>query len=572
MSEPARPADDALTLLAVLTDDASRAQVATVAGDLGDRLLLARTLEEALEHAAREPIDLALVDVGIDGGAGLALVHHIPALRHDTRVIAVAHRADLAHGADALAVGADALHLLPLAGDTVATALAAARSRRLDTRERHALATALAAAHTTRRLYDRAMSALAAGEVAAAGALFLEGLVADGFADGLALYATRGGAAVRVAATGSLTDAPREASSVEALGLDASCAPLRRDGALVGALLVTGARAAPTPVLDLATLIATEHAERSADPATPSLTTEGAFLAANAREVERARRHGRRLAALVLRGCDAATARAVRRELRSSDVVARLGADEVALVLPETDTFGASACRRRLEGRLRALARDEGRASLEVAFGVATFPHAGDSLAALLRAARERAVCDEPYVALDRDVHALPLGELVPALARGSLAHFPNVAPLDLPFASLLALAEQLCLEAQRGGHATYLATDHPGRNLKAPARAISARDAASRPPAPLRRDVRPERRATSSPGSTVELRSVAHLPGCADVLAIVLRAEHAAWAACGRLERDRFVGVHTHGPRLADLLAERLEEGHRRRDQESCP
>ena len=56
------------------------------------------------------------------------------------------------------------------------------------------------------------------------------------------------------------------------------------------------------------------------------------------------------------------------------------------------------------------------------------------------------------------------------------------------------------------------------------------------------------------------------------DVVAIVLRAEHAAWAACGRLEGPRFVGVHAHDPRLADLLAERLEEGHRRRDQENSP
>lgn len=586
MSEPPRRNDDALTLLAVLTDDASRAQVATITGELGDRLLLATTIEEALAHAAREPIDLALVDVGIDGGAGLALVHHIPALRHDARVVAVAHRADLAHGADALAVGADALHLLPLAGDTVASTLAAARSRRLDARERHALAAALAAAHTTRRLYDRAMSALAAGEVSSAAGLFLEGLVAGGLAEGLALYTALGGAAVRVAAIGSLSAAPEEAAALEALarpgGIDGAYAPLRRDGSLVGALLVSGARATSTSILDLATLIATEYAAQrraraamtNIDDVGPALTTEEAFLAANEHEIARARRHCRRLTALVLRGCGESSALAVRRELRSSDLVARLGPDELVLLLPETDTLGAATCRRRLERRLRGLARDEGRGALLVTSGAATFPHAGDSLAALLRAARARATAGAPYVALDRAVHALPLGELVPTLARGTLAHFPSVAPLDVPFPGLLALAEQLCVEAQRAGLATYLATDHPGRNLRAPARSLSARDARDAAPTPEagQRDVRPDRRAASAQGSSVELRGVAHLAGCADLLVIVLRGEHASWAASGRLANDRFVGVHTHDPRLADLLAERLEEGHRRRNPESSP
>lgn len=568
--------DDALTVLAALVDDASRAQVRAVAGALGARVLLARTVDETLAFAAREPIDLAIVDVGIDGGAGLALVHHIPALRPDARTVAVAHRADLAYGADALAVGADTLHLLPLAGDTIATAISAVRARRLDTRERHALAATLDTARATRKLYDRVMSALAAGEREAAATLLLDGLVASGVADGLALYSSQLGEATRLATTGSLADAPA-LTNLEALaaGAHGSLAPLRQGGAVVGALVLSGASGTPTSVLDLATLLVAKPREGPNPAAYPHevpLVTEAEFLAtAGDREVERARRYGRRLSTLILRG-GSASARAARAELRSSDVIARLAPDEVVVLLPEADAFGASACRRRLASRLHAVAHDAGEVATEIAFGAATFPHCGSSLGALVRAARARARITQLRGAQLGGAHELPLGELVDTLARNSLARFPRVVPLDVTLSALVALTEQLCAEALRGGLATYLATDLPGRSLKAPARALLALGVPPRTSAPRGRDARPERRATASPASSVELRNVHHLPGCEDVLVIVLRAEHATWATCGRLERDRFVGVHTRDPRLADLLTERLEEGERRRDEEPPP
>ena len=72
------------------------------------------------------------------------------------------------------------------------------------------------------------------------------------------------------------------------------------------------------------------------------------------------------------------------------------------------------------------------------------------------------------------------------------------------------------------------------------------------------------ERRSRTTPRTVVELRDVQMLPGATDVLAIVIRAEHGVWVTCGRLERERFIGVHAADPLLADLVTDRLLLGQR--------
>ena len=47
--------------------------------------------------------------------------------------------------------------------------------------------------------------------------------------------------------------------------------------------------------------------------------------------------------------------------------------------------------------------------------------------------------------------------------------------------------------------------------------------------------------------------------PGCANVEAIVVEAEHGAWVCCGRVIGERFRGVHCADPLLADVLTRRL-------------
>ncbi len=511
----ATPATDrSLTVLAVLVDVASRAQLELVARELGDRLLLAGSVDEALAIATREPLDLALVDVALDDGAALALVHHIPALRPGARLVAVVHRDEVARGADALTLGADALHILPLAGDTVASTLGAARARVQEAHARTALTEELARAREHLALHDQLVHL----------------------------------------ARAPLTGDPEEAwtARLEQLGARASTLGLDLEP------LTAPLQRARIPAEAGSGLLSHDETR---------LFSKGYLANIGAREVDRARRHGRRLAALMLRSPGArGHARAVLARVRSSDILAQLSSEELVLLLPETSAFGAHSCRARLSAELES--------ETPLGVGVATFPHDGDTLSALLHAARLRSRADLSSVAIQRRLGPMALGELVDALVHQPLlgqARVPVTAPLDLPVSALGTIVEHVCADARRAGLATYLGSDHPGKGLAWLARALLGPGALPAPP-PSRGDARPERRARELPRSSVELRDVRHLPGCSDVLAIVVRAEPGVWIACGRLVRERFVGVHTRDPRVADLVSGLLEQGLRRSAEESSP
>ncbi len=47
--------------------------------------------------------------------------------------------------------------------------------------------------------------------------------------------------------------------------------------------------------------------------------------------------------------------------------------------------------------------------------------------------------------------------------------------------------------------------------------------------------------------------------PGCADIEAIVVEAEHNTWVCCGRIVGERFQGVHAADPLLADMIERQL-------------
>ena len=98
--------------------------------------------------------------------------------------------------------------------------------------------------------------------------------------------------------------------------------------------------------------------------------------------------------------------------------------------------------------------------------------------------------------------------------------------------AALFALVARTCREALRGGETCVMTTLQPGLGVAAAARQVAQ---------PKVLDVRAE-------------------PGCANIEAIVIEAEHGAWVCCGRLIGERFRGVHCADPLLADVLTRRIQ------------
>ena len=80
----------------------------------------------------------------------------------------------------------------------------------------------------------------------------------------------------------------------------------------------------------------------------------------------------------------------IRSSARETDIVARFGGDEFALILPDTDPEGARAVARRIRervGRYKFLAERAPGSRLTASIGVATLPDAADTAEGLLQAA-----------------------------------------------------------------------------------------------------------------------------------------------------------------------------------------
>jgi len=143
------------------------------------------------------------------------------------------------------------------------------------------------------------------------------------------------------------------------------------------------------------------------DPLT-GLYNRRLFAEAFEKELTRARRYGLPLGLVVLdlhrfkevndkyghpRGDDVlrATATTLRRALRTSDSAFRIGGDEFALLLPQTDAVQALALSRRVETVFVEILRPLGLAfSVTMDHGVATFPQDGEQAEQLIRIADER--------------------------------------------------------------------------------------------------------------------------------------------------------------------------------------
>jgi diguanylate cyclase (GGDEF)-like protein len=143
------------------------------------------------------------------------------------------------------------------------------------------------------------------------------------------------------------------------------------------------------------------------DPLTGILNRRG-FTEALERELERARRYGRPLALAYVdvRGLKAvndsaghsagdrllcAAARLLQDSARTSDVVGRLGGDEMAVLLVEQTPEGALAATRRIESEVfRRRASIGLHSPWDLTVGTASFPWDGETVDDLLRAADQR--------------------------------------------------------------------------------------------------------------------------------------------------------------------------------------
>ena len=96
----------------------------------GDLFFPTTDVAEALATAAGEKTEMAFVDVMLDGGAGLALVHHLTTAFPGIAVYALAPEANLELGSQAVALGAVGFMSSPPSGDALLHAVGEVSARR----------------------------------------------------------------------------------------------------------------------------------------------------------------------------------------------------------------------------------------------------------------------------------------------------------------------------------------------------------------------------------------------------------------------------------------------------------
>lgn len=506
---------ETLRVLAV-SDDEDLLRVARAAFASGDTIPLeAASIEAAIEILGRGPIKLALVDGRVAGA--LSLVHHVHTLSPGAHVIVavdVDHEVREDQGQDdpvlrgALDLGADGVVTLPLHGDAVLRSLAKARHE-FATRQRLVeleaeVETRQAMARELRRMIDAA----ALGEDELVGAAL----------DALAEVAPT--VKARVSRT-SPNDEP-----VTTISGDTHRFSLGDDGREVGTLALSGGDAASRSVaLELASALSSLLAlrARAAGLSTGRSTVARAverhlFDDILARELEKARRHGRALSVMAL-DSENVDLVALAAHLRASDVVGR-DLHDVLVLLPETTRIGAVRLRRRIGQRPS---------------GIATLLQDGHRPAALLLAARARRELMRTSPLVPLAAKAKSLTELATNLLALPLhdAGPHSCYPLLLGVAQACSMARQACREAARDGEAYVHVTRGP---IASAVRELAAERA----------------------GSLTILEHDTPAP----TFAIAVTSELGAWACAGRYdgEGERVSAVHSADPLLGDWIVTSLE------------
>jgi ActR/RegA family two-component response regulator len=553
-----------LRVLAVVDDADISQSITTVVKNEGDELEIASTIEDAVGKATKKQFSVAFVELRAEGGAALALCHHLPSLCPGISVQAIVHASELARGEEALSLGATGVLVAPPTGDAMARVLSSFKENAARANQVTVLERKLARERKRLETYDRLVRFARGAAPSDAVRAIVDGVASLSGAHGVALYATFGrdeSDRVLLAALGTAMDLPPTSKPADLSRLvqarQARVVPLVSAGGELGILVLDHAPATPEPeVTQLADLAAAmlslvdrkDHIDESVRVFPPRH-----FRSVAERMLTLAERHDRRAAMIAITVTNAE--KPGRREeitaeiadiVRNTDALCGAEEGDLLLFLPETTGLGAHSCRRRIlqrlagdrrqrprgSGTMRAVAEPSSK-NPPIAIGVASFPHDGTTLKKLVRVARSRAVDDgrSPVHALQLD--GMPLPEVVDALiARPIFDAGPRSPyPLDVACSALFSLVGRVCRDALRGGEASVLTTLQPGLGVAAAARQTAQ---------PRVLDVRAE-------------------PGCDNIEAIVVEAEHGAWVCCGRVVGDRFRGVHAADPLLADVLSRRL-------------
>ena len=161
---------------------------------------------EALATGKNEQPDLAFVDVTLESGAGLALVHHLPAVCSHAVVYALVPPPQLELGVQAMSLGAASILLAPPSGDGLLLALSEVKTRRAAAFERTRLLAELEAWTRRSERVERVARLAVQGNRAAAALAMAEGLAEASRASGAAIYVVEGDRPqdrTRLAAVGS---------------------------------------------------------------------------------------------------------------------------------------------------------------------------------------------------------------------------------------------------------------------------------------------------------------------------------------------------------------------------------
>ena len=136
----------------------------------------------------------------------------------------------------------------------------------------------------------------------------------------------------------------------------------------------------------------------------------------------------------------------LRRTKRRIDTAARIGGEEFALLLPQTDEHGAYILAERMRVAVRDAFAEDGLA-LTISFGIATFPRHGETPDALLGAA-DQALYGAKELGRDRTVIHSP--EIAGLMSRAASR---SAAEGEIHLATVLTLAEALDIRDSGDAH-----------------------------------------------------------------------------------------------------------------------